>query len=105
MNFDYELSKARIPVLKKCTITTYDAPAKDIRGIATIEVSDVSLEPVAEADLTIAITAPALVEDDFSTPKRKYFLRKDGSETPWSTDEAKRLHRELTDELQESAKK
>jgi hypothetical protein len=93
--FTYERNKEGMLILKSCVFTRLTPTTKELDSSSEWSITDLDLSEIKEKDIAIDIPAPSLVHDYTVTPANEYFLRKDGSKTPYSSAE----HYNILDEI------
>ncbi len=93
--FQFERSEQKILLLRNCLMTMVIEPTDQPILSSEWIISSLKRDVVKDADIDTPVTAPALVHDYTVSPKNEYFLRKDGSKTPYSSKE----HYKILDEI------
>lgn len=94
-DFQFERDENGSLLLKSCVFTMLLGATKELSVSSEWSVSSLKLDEIVEKDISIETPAPALVHDNTVVPNREFFLRKDGSKTPYSSKE----HYKLLDEI------
>lgn len=93
--FEFGRSKQDELVLKSAMYSLTLQETNELHSHCELSISDLKTEEVTEKDLSINIPTPARVIDYTVTPANDYYLRKDGSKTPFSMQEHDKILEEI----------